>query len=624
MEQKLNYYKIEINDKNKNKQKYRKRNIENFKIKDSNKIRTEINSSNILSPSIDISNKNNYIYEKLKNDYTYSRQNRYLKRINYTKDKNYKNNFTLNNNINEDIILVKPKIKVKINSIYSSNKPIPSTDKLSKTIHFKQHKISPRNKNNKSMIFNYSCIDNRVNTLIKNKKKALNSAHNSFELNEINNSEKNKNKYGVTTDKNVNNISNKYEYTMNNSINYNKNIINNKDIKTNKNLYENKKFNKNKFRENFRNIEVFDNISNLKLNNINNKKLYSKDENDNERKEIYLTQKLCKYSNSLKLIGNNIPENSKLNVGKKDINSRNENIKNSKYKLNFVLSPSYNYIKNTYQKKLVKRNSIREENNIVNNKTFKLEYLNNTDDFKYKNDIQKNSQKRNSPIKISKSSSFTIYKLINNRLTEIDSNINNKIKYRLNLCENIDKKYKHKYSNSILTPNNNKEDTKCPSEQISDNNYSTNTNTFYYNKSNNSLMGQKKISHDNSEPKLKNIITKIDYRNKNTNSKTELFNEIKLNKNNKNVVLYEIDRNGKINYKIKEMKNSVEKIVKESSLSRNKKRSSKEFSPKNNEDPGYSSIYVKKNQGTILRRKKMMKKLEFFWQNSNYASNKIT
>ena len=71
------------------------------------------------------------------------------------------------------------------------------------------------------------------------------------------------------------------------------------------------------------------------------------------------------------------------------------------------------------------------------------------------------------------------------------------------------------------------------------------------------------------------------------------------------------------------MKNSVEKIVKESSLSRNKKRSSKEFSPKNNEDPGYSSIYVKKNQGTILRRKKMMKKLEFFWQNSNYASNKI-
>ena len=77
MKQKLNYCKVETNDKKKNKQRDRISEYFKIKIKNINKKTTEINNSHIFSPTININNKKYFIFEPLKNDYTYSRQKRY-------------------------------------------------------------------------------------------------------------------------------------------------------------------------------------------------------------------------------------------------------------------------------------------------------------------------------------------------------------------------------------------------------------------------------------------------------------------------------------------------------------------------------------------------------------------
>ena len=108
--------------------------------------------------------------------------------------------------------------------------------------------------------------------------------------------------------------------------------------------------------------------------------------------------------------------------------------------------------------------------------------------------------------------------------------------------------------------------------------------------------------------KLKNIITSIDYKDINNN-------KFKSDKKSKNIILYEFDRNGKINYKIKEIKNSVEKVVRDKSNSRIKDRNKKiEISPKNQNE---GTLYVKKNQGTVLRNYKNKTKFEFYYPYTN-------
>ena len=79
----------------------------------------------------------------------------------------------------------------------------------------------------------------------------------------------------------------------------------------------------------------------------------------------------------------------------------------------------------------------------------------------------------------------------------------------------------------------------------------------------------------------------------------------------KNGLLYEYDKEGKINCKIREMKNSVEKIIRENSNSKFKKSNIIEDSPKK-QKKGIISLYVKKNQGTILRKNKNKNKIEFY------------
>ena len=83
---------------------------------------------------------------------------------------------------------------------------------------------------------------------------------------------------------------------------------------------------------------------------------------------------------------------------------------------------------------------------------------------------------------------------------------------------------------------------------------------------------------------MKNVITSIEYSQRNSNNIPD-----------KNIILSEVDQNGKINnIKIRQMKNSIEKVLKETSLDKKKI-----ISPQKWND---SITYVKKNQGTHLKK----------------------
>ena len=95
------------------------------------------------------------------------------------------------------------------------------------------------------------------------------------------------------------------------------------------------------------------------------------------------------------------------------------------------------------------------------------------------------------------------------------------------------------------------------------------------------------ISCGNSKSKkLKNVITSIEYNNRNSCIIQD-----------KNIILSEVDQYGKINnIRIKQMKNSIEKVLKETSSEKKKIISPQKWSN--------DITYVKKNQGTHLKKMK--------------------
>ena len=649
MLQKLNYCKVKINDK---KYKTLKRENQNNKleIKKPTKISSEFNNNKILSPSTNNINKNKSNLNPLKGGLAFSRQNRYYKKINYEDKINYT---SLHNNLKEDDkMMEKPKIKVKINKKHNSKANATSSHEHSKAINTNMDKINQIDKNEKSLLFNSSCLENMIKQHRRNRQNFhfLSSVQNSFESTDLHINNKNKNmsylddnnlsyekklKILTNTIENLinirNNIKKEYYAKENAKVdksnsNENENPMNNKiinkydDLKNGNYLYENKKFYKNKLKKNNNRYEVF-NLLNLKLNNNN---LFSKGEY-NPKDLLSLTQKNINHSNSMKAFDKDISLYSKLNVIKRNLRNKN---------YSSLYSPPNYLLQTTYQKKLVKNHSIKMDKNEVINKTSNLENLITKED--YANNNYTNSMKnlnnslynyKYNFMTMSKSNSFNLSRFPENRLVEIESKYDNKLNSNL---DSIDKKYYHNYSKSNLITNFNKEkeDTKYTLEQVSDNNYST-TASFYYNKNNSNnninnsiLNNHKKIHPTNSEHHLKNIITSIDYRNPNPNfnNPNNLFKKDKINKN---IVLYEIDRDGKLNYKVREITNSVEKIVQNTSNSRKKKRII-DISPKIDQElEQFASIYVKKNQGTVLRKNNISKNFEYFGSssNSNFIKN---
>jgi len=638
MQEKFNYCKVKINSK-----KYKTLKKENqsnkLEIKNSTQISSESNNSKIISPSVNNINKNNSITNPLKRGLAFSRQNKYYKKLNSGERINYT---SLHNNLKEDNKnMEKKKIKVKINIKKNSKIHIALSNKNKRAINSNMNKINQIDKNDKYLLFNNSCLDSILKQPRRNRQNShfLNSIQNSFESTDLKINNKNlsylddnnisyekKLKFLTYTIENLINIRNniKKEYyakeneKLENTIS-NENPINNKtinkydDLKNGNYLYENKKFYKNKLKKNNNRYEIF-NLLNLKL---NNNKFSSKGEY-NPMSFLSLTQKNINHSNSMKAFDKDISLNSKINIIKRNL--RNNKNYSSLYSSSNYLSQT------TYQKKLVKNHSIKMDKNEVINKPTKLENLITREDFKNYNYIKSMKNLNNSLINcknnsltLSKSNSFNLTRFPENRLVEIESKFHNKLNSHLDW---IDKKYYHNYSKSNLITNFNKEkeDTKYTSEQVSDNNFST-TTSFYINKNNSNnninnsiLNNNKRIQTNNSELHLKNIITSIDYRNSNSNF-NNINNKFKNGIINKNIVLYEINSEGKLNYKVREITNSVEKIVQNTSNSKKKKRII-DISPKIDKDlEEFTSIYVKKNQGTVLRKNNNNKNSELLWSN---------
>ena len=613
MKEKLNHFKARINSDNKN-INFTKENKENkIKVKRPIKISSESNNSNVLIPSLNIKSKNDYNdynVNSLKEDLAISRPRRYYKKRNIG---NNINSSSLQNNIREgDNMIEKPKIKVIVKKKKNSKIDVVSSYKHKIALNSNLNKLNQFEQNDKSLIFNNSCLDNMKKPYKRNRP-SLSLIQNSFDSTDMilknNNLSYLANCNETSYDKKLRILTNTIENLINirNSIKNeyyekeNSKIINTKqifvdnkrinkytDIK-NKNYFS-EKYSQNRLKKNKNRYEIF-NLLNLKLNNIDN--TISSNEEFNPMAPASLTQKNINHSSSTKAFNNDIPIFSK-SIGR---NQKND------YNYSALYSSPNDFLKTTYQKKLVKTNSLKKSDKQVIHKTSNLENLITKEDcinnsyINYMNKINNSFHHyNNSSYKIlSQSNSCKKPNVLDNRLVEIEKKYN---KNYSNL-NNTDNKYYDRFSNSNLITNYNKEkdETKYTSEQVSDNNYST-TTSFYYNRNNNSILNNyKRVPSNNSELHLKNIITSIDYRNSYTNV-NKAYN--KFNNNNKNIVLYELDKNGKLNYKVKEMTNSMEKILRDASNSRSKKRIIK-VTPKIEQEQ-LNNIYVKKNQGTVLRK----------------------
>jgi hypothetical protein len=102
-------------------------------------------------------------------------------------------------------------------------------------------------------------------------------------------------------------------------------------------------------------------------------------------------------------------------------------------------------------------------------------------------------------------------------------------------------------------------------------------------------INKKKLMLNNSgNKKLRNVVTSIEFRNSRNNIGRDI--------DDKNVILSEVDNDGRLNIKVKEMKTSIEKVIRENSNQKN-------YYMKTPQKP--SDIkYVKKNQGTHISKNK--------------------
>ena len=586
-------YKRKKNDK---KHKINDKDILNNKLKKYkiNKESIEFNKVYILSPTINIENRECYIFEPLNKNISHSTKRRNIREINSNADK------LINNFDNDEIILKRPKIKVKLNSMKKSNKISISQEKSNNIIKYKIKKITPINRKEKKIILNYSCLDNRLNQNNNNSKIYNNSIQNSFESPTENAFQKNKNQsyshyyYNRSYEKSVPPSSNYIDDLK--YFNFNKTIYNygniNKDGLLNKSEY----CMKNKSRQSV-NRMAFNNINKLKLNDAN--KIYVRYTEDLDNNNCLTKNKNSINSHSFKSFNKDSMEISKLKLVKTDVRNND---------LNCLFSPNYTHVQNTYQKKLVKRHVMKIDNNKLNNNTFKIDNVKNkelsNDKIKMKNIFRHHNYIFNSPKNNYSSNNLSIFGLFNTKSSNENMKENSII-----LNSQLDSRSNNKTLYNNFNYNKEKDDTKFQTDQnnISDNNYSTINSFYYYKKNNNNASSQKLLSSNKIEHKLKNLVTSIDYKNADNDDKS-----IKKDKN-KNIILYEVDRKGQVNYKVREMKNSVEKVVRKNSEL--KKRSKIiEFSPKSN---GMFSLYVKKNQGTVLRKLKNKKnRIEYYSKNT--------
>ena len=215
----------------------------------------------------------------------------------------------------------------------------------------------------------------------------------------------------------------------------------------------------------------------------------------------------------------------------------------------------------------------------------------------------KNNKSKNNTNKIN----YYIKNNYNNKLKKtLNCNINNKTNKNIpkNANKNININHSLGYSNSItdyntintMNSSENKIENYFNFKDINDKKiqnmtiYEDYIKPNYFNLNKKIYLNHKKdiLTPINSlkPKKLKNVITSIQYRNLNNSS----------NLSDANIILSEYDYNGKLNIKVKKMKKSIEKVIKENS---SKKDKSLIFS----NIPNISNevlTYIKKNQGIYI------------------------
>ena len=532
----------------------------------------DLQNNYILSPKMNSGNKQCYFYKPLKRDYSYI-----TKKSSDSKFITNKN--SLKNNNNRKGILKKDKIKVRLNSIKRSKDKNLNPVKNNKKLEYEVNKIFPIDKNNKTLIFNYSYV-NIKNNNNKNNTNIFNSIQKTFES-RTNKFQKFKNQSYSNFFYNLNSRSFKSLSNLKDLINLNRNESDKKNS-----VNSNKSNSKTKFKQS---------INRIAFNKINNKRIIDMNDISPTSSERCMNKScLARKKNN---ITNSISLKTLINVPNLKMINNNRNNNNTE---NSVFSSKYNYIQNTYQKKLVKRQKKKIDNNDLDNVSIKKNIKKPNNNFveivkKYEYENNNYISPKNIPsLNNSESSS-----LLNFKKKGDNENINNK-----NISSNVikTKLYNKNLYNKKYFYNKEKDETKYQTEQnfISDNNCSTSI-SFYQNQKNKSI-NNKLVSAIKLDRKLKNIITSIDFKKTSENFR-----------NNKNVILYEFDKDGKINCKIREMKNSVEKIVRGKTKSKEKKKNKYiEVSPPKNQAEANFSLYIKKNQCTVLRKFKNKKIIEFY------------
>ncbi len=579
----------------------------------------------IVSPTINIANKQCYIFEPPKRNL-----NNEKTRISFYEKINKINERMKSNDV-LDKTERRPRIRVRINSINHTNITNISSDKKNNNKNITEinditeiKDITPINihRHERSLTSNYSFINNiNRNSINLNNTNSISNSNifnfvrqnfqatkNNLLYNDINEACL---KYNKPNEKNFKLLPNQFQEIKN--VNNNRRINRYYYNKNNRCFYQISNYNKNTYTNHNRDNITFNKINNLQNIEItnNNKDIENKENKENQENKNNITKiterKKLISSTSLKSINEDKINISKLvqyNIKKKDFNS--------------MMSPRCNNFQKTYQRKLIKKGNRGLDKSINNKNDLTLdkseEHNRNTNNESSRNYNQMNMRYlfqtknfvNNSSLKnIIHSKDFNVSETVN-KMKEKEVTNNN---YLINrLSSSISNKNLYTHDNYYNYYKEEKEDTNDITEikATSDNNFST-SNSFYKNlyQNNNNYLNQKLNPFSQTKHKLKNLITSIDYKNKNNDN-----SQLNINHNLKNIILYEVDEEGKVNYKVKEMKNSVEKVVRDNSEIK-KKSKINDISQKVNNN-GIVSLYVKKNQGTVLRKFKDKNKIEFY------------
>ena len=589
----------------------------------------------------------------------------------------YQNLVNSHNMIEERILLEKPKIKIKMNSLNNNNinKNTVSSEKNNNQIICKIHKLKPQTtknfngkiinlsksiiKNNRVNKINYGIIDlnkndsdsNKMKIELENKIKSYIDYYNIMQEKTLNNlsnhldfligkktQSKSEHPYANRDNDGINNynimekVKSEKELNMNddtkknicNTNIYRKKIQRKKNCGTNTNTFSDTNFLTFEFKNSINsdksdilNINCNNGINNKLrpnrtfkyISNINNNSNYNEEEQFSESTNNYKTNSILtttygyrnKYNpyNSRNYLSELRPKKEYLNLDNiEDKNLIFNNIHRKKFKDNKI-----DYIE-------IIKSDIKDENY----SSKRINYINNTYKRSFYLDTPKNSNLITNTTNLDTNSKYEKNFYLNNFFGSNDNNDN----YNVNMNNNFITVYSNHSSqyNTVNTLNNSEKNIlkkkKPQYKKINKDNTKFNRFTIMKNKNNNLFIKRnnltsKKIfirndvlkkrtitSNNSNNKKLRNVVTSIDYSNRsNKIPNCDLID--------KNIILSEIDQNGKVNIRVREMKNSIEKILRENSFT---KRS--DFNLNRLPSPQKWSLltYVKKNQGTHLKKVK--------------------